>query len=54
MSERRFLLGTYTTQRTSRGLYLCAMQPSGAIGVIDVCEMTDPSFVVLHPALPLA
>ena len=54
MSERRFLLGTYTTQRSSRGLYLCAMQPSGAIGVIDVCEMTDPSFVVLHPALPLA
>ncbi len=53
MSERRFLVGTYTTQRTARGLYLCAMDPSGRIEVIDACETADPSFVTLHPTLPL-
>ena len=54
MLQRRFLVGTYTTQRASRGLYLCAMDPSGRIDVVDACEMADPSFVVLHPTLPLA
>ena len=54
MSNRRFLVGTYTAQRASRGLYLCTMEPSGRIDVVDVCEMADPSFVVLHPRLPLA
>ncbi len=54
MSERRFLVGTYTAQRASRGLYLCTMDESGRIDVVDICEMADPSFVVLHPRLPLA
>src|SRR4029079_295603 len=54
MLQRRFLVGTYTTQRASRGLYLCAMDPSGRIDVVDACEMADPSFVVLHPTLALA
>ena len=54
MPERPFLVGTYTTQRASRGLYLCSMQPSGRIETVDACDLPDPSFVVLHPALPLA
>jgi len=54
MSERRFLVGTYTTQRASRGLYLCSMQSSGRIDVHDACEIPDPSFVVLHPTLSIA
>ncbi len=58
MAQRRFLVGTYTTERTieraSRGLYLCAMDSAGRIDIVDVCDMPDPSFVVLHPALPLA
>ncbi len=51
---RRFLAGTYTTQRASRGLYLCSMDERGRVAIVDVCAMTDPSFVVLHPHLPLA
>lgn len=51
---RRFLVGTYTTRRASRGLYLCTMDERGKVAVVDVCAMTDPSFVVLHPRLPLA
>ena len=54
MAQRRFLVGTYTTRRSSRGLYLCAMDGEGRIGVLGECAMTDPSFVVLHPRLPLA
>jgi 6-phosphogluconolactonase len=54
MSERRFLVGTYTLQRASRGLYLCSMQASGRIEVHDACAMPDPSFVIVHPALPIA
>jgi len=54
MTQRRFLVGTYTTQRASRGLYLCTMNPAGRIDVLDECVMPDPSFVVLHPRLPLA
>ena len=54
MTQRRFLVGTYTTQRASRGLYLCAMDAAGRIGVLDECVLADPSFVVLHPRLPLA
>ncbi len=30
------------------------MDSAGQIDVVDVCDMPDPSFVVLHPALPLA
>jgi len=54
MSERRFLVGTYTTQRASQGLYLCTMDAAGRIDVLDACPLPDPSFVVLHPRLPLA
>ncbi len=58
----RFLVGTYTSQPTgrpadapaSRGAYLFAMNARGRIEVRDVCAMPDPSFVVLHPRLPLA
>ncbi len=57
MSGRRFLVGTYTTttttQRASRGLYLCSMDSSGRIEVDDACATPDPSFVVVHPRLPL-
>ena len=52
--QRRFLVGTYTTQRTSRGLYLCALGDGGHIDVLDACAMPDPSFVALHPRLPVA
>ena len=52
--QRRFLVGTYTTQRASRGLYLCTMDERGRVAIVDVCAMTDPSFIVLHPRLPLA
>jgi 6-phosphogluconolactonase len=52
--QRRFLVGTYTTQRSSRGLYLCTLDERARIAIVDVCAMTDPSFVVLHPRLPLA
>ncbi len=51
---RRFLVGTYTSQRASRGLYLCAMDANGDIGVLAECQTPDPSFVVLHPRLPMA
>ena len=54
MLERRFLVGTYTTQRASQGLYLCTTDAAGRINVLDVCALPDPSFVVLHPRLPLA
>ena len=50
---RQFLVGTYTSDRAARGLYLCAID-RGRIDVRDVCETDDPSFVVLHPRLPLA
>jgi 6-phosphogluconolactonase len=52
--RRRFLVGTYTTQRSARGVYLCALDERGRIDVLDVCACADPSFVVLHPRLPLA
>jgi 6-phosphogluconolactonase len=48
MTARRFLVGT------SKGLYLCALDASGRIDVLDVCAVDDPSFVVAHPRLPLA
>jgi 6-phosphogluconolactonase len=51
---RRFLVGTYTSDRASRGLYLCALGDGGRIDVRGACEVDDPSFVVLHPRLPLA
>ncbi len=51
---RRFLVGTYTSHRASRGLYLCAMDANGDIDVLAECQTPDPSFVVLHPRLPLA
>ena len=51
---RRFLVGTYTSDRASRGLYACALDDDGRIEVLEVCETDDPSFVVLHPRLPLA
>lgn len=54
MSQRRFLVGTNTTQRAARGLYLCATDGAGRIDIVDVCDMPDPSFVVLHPVLPIA
>lgn len=54
MAARRFLVGTYTTQRDARGVYLCTMSASGRIDILDECAMRDPSFVVLHPALPVA
>jgi 6-phosphogluconolactonase len=54
MVERRFLVGTYTTQRASVGLYLCSMNAVGHIEVLDASAMPDPSFVVVHPRLPLA
>jgi 6-phosphogluconolactonase len=52
--QRRFLVGTYTTQRRARGVYLCALDEDGRIDVLDVCACADPSFIVLHPRLPLA
>ena len=30
------------------------MDERGRIAIVDVCAMTDPSFIVLHPRLPLA
>jgi 6-phosphogluconolactonase len=54
MQEQRFLVGTYTTQRASRGVYLGTMDASGRIDIHDVCASPDPSFVVVHPQLPLA
>ena len=51
---RRFLVGTYTSDRAARGLYLCALDARGRIDVRGVCATDDPSFVVLHPRLPLA
>lgn len=48
MTVRRFLLGT------SKGLYLCALDASRRIDVLDKCVVDDPSFVVVHPRLPLA
>jgi 6-phosphogluconolactonase len=52
--RRRFLVGTYTSDRTARGVYLCSMDPAARIDVHDVCASPDPSFVVVHPRLPLA
>ncbi len=49
MTARRFLVGT-----SSKGLYLCVLDATGRIGVLDVCAVADPSFVVVHPRLPLA
>jgi len=51
---RHFLVGSYTSERASRGLYLCALADDGRIEVRAVCATDDPSFVVSHPRLPLA
>lgn len=48
MTMRRFLVAG------SQGLYLCALDASGRIDVVDKCGVDDPSFVVVHPRLPLA
>lgn len=52
--DRRFLVGTYTTRRAARGVYLCTLTAAGRFDVHDVCAADDPSFIVLHPRLPLA
>jgi 6-phosphogluconolactonase len=51
---RKFLVGTYTSNRASRGLYLCALHERARVDVLGVVETDDPSFVVVHPRLPLA
>jgi 6-phosphogluconolactonase len=48
------LVGTYTSNRASRGLYLCALREQACIDVLAVCETDDPSYVIVHPRLPLA
>jgi 6-phosphogluconolactonase len=52
--QQRFLVGTYTTERQARGVYLCTLAADGRVDVLDVCACDDPSFVVCHPHLPLA
>ncbi len=51
---QRALIGTYTAGRTSLGVYLVDCAANGSIVVRDVLASDDPSFIVLHPRLPLA
>jgi 6-phosphogluconolactonase len=51
--DRRFLVGTYTTGRDARGVYLCTLTDTGRLDVKAECMVDDPSFIVLHPRLPL-
>ena len=51
---RRFLVGTHTSDRASRGLHACALGDDGRIDVLGACKTDAPSFVVLHSRLPLA
>ena len=50
----RALIGTYTTGYSSAGLYLVDVGANGHVEVQGVVASVDPSFVVLHPQLPLA
>jgi 6-phosphogluconolactonase len=52
--DRRFLVGTYTTRGDARGVYLCTLTAAGRVDVRGVCPADDPSFIGLHPHLPLA
>jgi hypothetical protein len=59
---RLALVGTYThaqpargdAGRVAQGVYLVACAADGRIEVRGVAACDDPSFVVLHPRLPLA
>jgi 6-phosphogluconolactonase len=58
MAARRFLVGALGTATgpggSPSGLYLCTQDPTGRIDVLDVCLLDNPSFVVVHPRLPVA
>src|SRR5262249_9450705 len=40
--------------RAAQGVYLCTLSEAGHFDVEAECAVDDPSFVVLHPRLPLA
>ena len=51
---RDLLIGTYTTGTKAEGLYWATANDDGEVRIESCLALDDPSFVVLHPWLPLA
>jgi 6-phosphogluconolactonase len=62
MRNAQLLIGSYTSRQTSghtsaqtgRGLCYCEIDAAGAVRVIADLQLADPSFVAMHPHLPIA